>query len=270
MANNFSGDPNCVALWNFESGAFVDDSIGNNDLTNDGADEETTLFKQGSQSAKFVRNNTDVMTIADADLDEGFPWRYDDTPTEEKSYSACVWVYLNSTPSENMYIFSKYSPGDNLRVIQLFVDYGSDRLYLGAGHTSGTAVENIPHLTKLVVNRWYHIGVTYRVSDWQAVIRIWDDTAGAIHGTSTDDNFSQAIDNMDVLLSIGSRSDGSRPLDGYLDEMVFFNRVITSDEIDAIRAGTFSMGWTGKINGVTNPAKINGIAVADIAKVCGV
>ena len=29
-------------------------------------------------------------------------------------------------------------------------------------------------------------------------------------------------------------------------------------------------GWTGKINGVSSPAKINGIAVADIAKVCGV
>jgi len=29
-------------------------------------------------------------------------------------------------------------------------------------------------------------------------------------------------------------------------------------------------GWTGKIMGVTNPAKINGIAVADIEKVTGV
>lgn len=29
------------------------------------------------------------------------------------------------------------------------------------------------------------------------------------------------------------------------------------------------VGWTGKINGVTNPAKINGVAVADIAKVIG-
>ena len=28
--------------------------------------------------------------------------------------------------------------------------------------------------------------------------------------------------------------------------------------------------WLGIINGVTNPAKINGIAVADIAKVCGI
>ena len=29
-------------------------------------------------------------------------------------------------------------------------------------------------------------------------------------------------------------------------------------------------GWTGKVNGVTNPAKINGVAVANISKMMGV
>lgn len=32
MANDFSGDANCVALWNFESGTLYEDSIGSNDL----------------------------------------------------------------------------------------------------------------------------------------------------------------------------------------------------------------------------------------------
>lgn len=31
-----------------------------------------------------------------------------------------------------------------------------------------------------------------------------------------------------------------------------------------------STGWTGKVNGLTNPAKINGVAVADINKVMGI
>ena len=30
------------------------------------------------------------------------------------------------------------------------------------------------------------------------------------------------------------------------------------------------VGWTGKINGVTNPAKINGVVIANISKVMGV
>lgn len=33
---------------------------------------------------------------------------------------------------------------------------------------------------------------------------------------------------------------------------------------------TSGVGWTGKVNGITNPAKINGIAVANISKVNGV
>lgn len=33
--------------------------------------------------------------------------------------------------------------------------------------------------------------------------------------------------------------------------------------------GEAAAGWTGKMNGITNPAKINGIAVANIAKVIG-
>ena len=34
MANDFSSDSNCVALWRFESGALTADSIGTNTLTN--------------------------------------------------------------------------------------------------------------------------------------------------------------------------------------------------------------------------------------------
>jgi len=34
--------------------------------------------------------------------------------------------------------------------------------------------------------------------------------------------------------------------------------------------GEVEVGWTGKLSGVTNPAKINGIAVANIAKVNGI
>ena len=44
---------------------------------------------------------------------------------------------------------------------------------------------------------------------------------------------------------------------------------ITHAIIEVLRLSEAS-GWTGKICGVTNPSKICGIAVADIAKVCGI
>jgi hypothetical protein len=43
-----------------------------------------------------------------------------------------------------------------------------------------------------------------------------------------------------------------------------------TNTLDDMAGADLAAGWTGKINGVTNPAKINGIAVADIAKVIGV
>lgn len=51
---------------------------------------------------------------------------------------------------------------------------------------------------------------------------------------------------------------GGRKIDGLLDEGTL---------VIVVTAGP---GWTGKISGVTNPAKIMGVAVANIAKVKGV
>jgi len=33
---------------------------------------------------------------------------------------------------------------------------------------------------------------------------------------------------------------------------------------------TAAAGWTGKVNGVENPAKLNGVALSDIAKINGI
>lgn len=44
---------------------------------------------------------------------------------------------------------------------------------------------------------------------------------------------------------------------------------ITHALVEVLRAAA-AAGWTGKICGVTNPSKICGVDVADIAKVCGV
>ena len=54
MANDFSGDNSCKALWSFESGALTTDSKSTNTLTNNGADEEPTNHMEGSCGAAFV------------------------------------------------------------------------------------------------------------------------------------------------------------------------------------------------------------------------
>ena len=55
---------------------------------------------------------------------------------------------------------------------------------------------------------------------------------------------------------------------GYLRTGIRGNGI--GDTYNDFEAADLAAGWTGKINGVTNPAKINGVAVANIAKVNGV
>lgn len=53
-------------------------------------------------------------------------------------------------------------------------------------------------------------------------------------------------------------------------EWTILNAVKSTQNIVQVEWGEAVAGWTGKICGVTNPAKINGIAVANIGKVIGV
>ena len=48
-------EDNRVAVWRFEDDpGFTVDTEGTNTLTNNGVDEETTLYKQGTKCAAFV------------------------------------------------------------------------------------------------------------------------------------------------------------------------------------------------------------------------
>ena len=76
MANDFSGDGACVALWRFESGALTTDSIGTNTLTDvNTVGTETTDYQEGSACADIERDNSELFSIDDTDLDSGFPYK---------------------------------------------------------------------------------------------------------------------------------------------------------------------------------------------------
>ena len=265
--NNFSGDSNCVAVWRFEdSPGFGIDSQGSNDLTNVGADEENTYYKEGSQSASFNRAISDRMTITDANQDAGFPWRYDDGESIVKDFSICGWFRLKTVPydySSSYYIFSKYSLS-SARVFGIWIADTDNKIKLAMGWNNGETYEEAPFGTACVINRWYHFGITYDSATKFGRIRMWDDTAQALLDSDKTNTYANATDACDVGLTIGTRDDAGRPFDGYIDELVVFNRVITIDEIDDIRNQIYSTGWSYTINGITSFSKINGILISNI------
>ena len=237
MANDFSGDSNCVALWRFEDGALTVDSIGTNTLTAVGVPTaDTSIYKEGGASVNY---NSTYHGIFDADLDTGFPLKNGDT---NKKISVCFWVRFTNLPGTGLqtYLFSKWKVANQRSIlIQCYNDGASSRFYLSIGSDAGD--EFVDHGSALSAEVWYHIGVTYQDSDKSYKIRIWDDNAGAllggaeVSGNTTNDI---RVSTDPVRIAYPSPYDWQ----GKIDEMVVFNRILTSDEIDQIRAGTYGAG----------------------------
>lgn len=239
MANDFSADANCIALWRLESGApFVLDSKGGNDLTNVGVDEDAVNFKEGACSGLFVRVNGDRMYITDANTDAGFPLRSDAAST---SFSFAKWIKLTAI-GLTQYILCKTGAA-GVRQMILFVDSANKvQLYVSV---DGTAWANYNHASALAANTWYHVAVTHNHADHAYRIRIWDDTAGAILGVDkTGNTVHPFLSNANFYLGYSSTI---LTLGGNEDEVVAFNDVLSVAEIDAIRAGTYGAAVGGAV-----------------------
>jgi len=237
MANDFSADVNCKALWNLESGAvpFLADSKGSNTLINSGMSEDTSDYKQGSCSALFETGVGDDAFVYDADLDAGFPYKNGDT---NKKISMCFWIKPTGS-GENRIPMNKGSSSDKTIRIELTT---SDVIRLCLS-TDGGSWTNYAHGTALTSGRWYHVAVTYEYvgANGNYRIRIWDDTAHAIVGV--DATGSDAIDtHVDAASFFLGYPSATYDLNSRLDEFVVFNDILSVDEIDQIRGGTYGGG----------------------------
>lgn len=232
MANDFSGDANCIALWRMESGALTADSKGGNTLTNSGVAEDLVNFKEGACSGAFVQATNDNMTIADADLDSGFPLKNGEA---NLTFSIALWFKLSSI---NIYHFliNKGVSTPN-RCVNIYVD-NTNKLRFAISDNGSTSTYYI-HASALQSGRWYHLGITRDgVNPYPYRIRIWDDTAGAILGVDkTGNSIIPFINNVDLYLGYTANS-----LNGNEDEVLIFNDVLSIAEIDAIRQGTYGGG----------------------------
>lgn len=236
MANDFSGDANCVALYRFESGALTTDSKGTNTLTSNGTPvSDTTNYKEGSGSVDFEASDTgDYFSRADADLSSDFPFK---SGTSNTTFSFVFWYKAETLSGA---VVSKYSATSGGRSLEIRPATSIDLLL---GYNSGNSVETISHASALSTGRWYHVGVAVDGATGNYRIRIWDDTAGAILGTDKTGTAANALYLNTRVFAIGSRA-GSPWLDGLLDEVAVFNDVLSATEIDAIRAGTYAAGST--------------------------
>jgi hypothetical protein len=250
MANTFSGDSNCYAVWNFESGALTTDSKSTNTLTNyQTVAEETGDYKQGSCCASFDGGSRQLYR-ADTDLSAGFPLKSGDT---NKKISVVFWIYLLALPeaSQSFYIVDKYGVAGNTRSlgISVYNNAGTYELRVRFGITSGTSSELWTAFSGLAIYTWYHIGITYDDAAKGYTGVLWDTTPTAHKHVLTAGNITNniSITTADWCIS-GIPDRNSSFANMRLDECVVFNDILSGAEIDAIRGGTYAVSAATPIN----------------------
>ncbi len=238
VGNNFVSDPNCVALWRFESGKITTDSVGTNTLQNHGVTTNTTDKKEAAGSGNFEATEKDYLWIADASLSPKFPFS---GPAAPKAISVAFWMKLESLPLVDFTYdpFSKVDSAKDLATFTTMVDpVGHIGFFIGTA--TGKKYEDSWVAEQLATAKWYHVVVTYRDSDKSYQINVWSAEAGTIFAEKTGTLANNiTITDADVYLGARQGLPENRFFDGLLDEMVVFNDVLTPDEIGKIRAGTY-------------------------------
>lgn len=242
-ANDFSGDPNCKALWSFENGALTTDSIGSNTLTNTGVAADTVNYKEKLASGDWERDESDKMTITDASLDAGFPLKNGDT---NKKISVACWFKLEAAVNAAIHpLFAKEAALKYSFKVYVYGQAANQfKPYFAIGTSSGSSWESKVMNQLLDAANWYHVAVTFQDSDKSWHVRLYDLTNTTQYdwtGTATNN-----INVEDAGVTIGNSSIGER-YDGLIDEMVIFNDILTSDEIDQIRDGSLGAAASGQV-----------------------
>ena len=247
MANDFSLDSRCVALWRFENGALTADSKGTNTLTAVATPvADLADFKEGAACADLEYNDGDYFTIPDASLDAGFPLKSGDTV---KKLTWCAWIKQESQPSSIAYIIAKY---DITNKRSLAITTVSNALRILWGYSPGTAAQSID--TDIAINNgeWYWIGMRVDGVAKTLDVIVYRANTGVTYTYSTTPTDELYVTN--TAFTIGARDgDTTFRWDGRIDEVVIFNDLLTTTEMDKVRKGTFPFGYEGQVSLTLTP-----------------
>lgn len=212
---------NLVSYWKMEeaSGNRAD-AHGSNTLT----DNNTVTSGTGKidTAADFERTNSERLTIADASQ-TGLDFTGD--------FSASVWVNLEAALDGTLIeynLISKYRPTGNQRSYSFNYTWngGTPRLQFvsstnGAGASVGSANVTLSAAT------WYHLVFIYTASAGSVEFFVDGSSIGS------DTALGTSIFNGTADFEIGAQN-AAFFVDGLIDEVAVWSRVITSDEVAEI------------------------------------
>jgi len=130
-------------------------------------------------------------------------------------------------------LFEKSATNKNVFTLYLQCNLaGNFKIAFSIGVNTGITWEGTGGQTTYAAGQWYHVGATYQDSDKSWHIRIYDANTGAVADTTG--NMTNNINIEDSGVTLGNNYISQR-FDGLIDEMVIFNDILSSQEIDDIR-----------------------------------
>jgi hypothetical protein len=227
MANDFSGDSNCLCDFPFEDADIVDDALDKQgDLTDmNTVTHDTAEYWQGACSAYLDDGNNEYFKLTQANMSSDFPLKHGASDTT-LSFTG-LYRFDDATANQ---IFVSAGASNGGAYVYLASDKVSFRVY-----DSNDDYDTADHASALSDDTWYLIALTYDMSDNSYRIRIINVETQSVVGTDKTGTFSKTLHAGANDLLIGNTWN----TDYNLDATQWFKDILTTDEIDQIAAGTF-------------------------------
>lgn len=220
MANEvYKDDANLISLWLFEGNG--DDYKNNNDLAPGAAPDYPADAQEGLQSADFTP--TDWLTVANTDGNiEG-----------DTDWSCCFWWKGDGEAAQETIFYVLEDEGDGIEIVK--ITPGNE---LQVSNIVGWAWKTQASASAMSQDgtTWQHWAITFDANGGTG------GTTGLfniyLNGNTTPDASGDADPGgaiaVNETLYVGASDDQSAPADGHLDELAFFDRILTANEVNNI------------------------------------
>lgn len=156
------------------------------------------------------------------------------------SLSIAVWVKFNSVSSTYQTIAGKWRVGTEQQFLVQLDSNNKIGFWTGNGNSAGSVLESAATVSS---NTWYYIVATVSGTSKNLYI----------NGTLSNSGTGIAIGTSTIEFTVGSKRYNGGPyfeyLDGFVDDLRLYNRVISGTEITALASGSHtSATWTAGAN----------------------
>lgn len=239
-----------VAYWSLdEASGTRSDSHGANDLT----DNNTVTAEAAKQSngALFVAANSEYLSIADNAALSG----------SDRDFMLCGWVLLNSYPGATFGIIGKGTGVSNASgEYYLRYNHGSTAFQWRCFTGSASATLSDPTPAP-ALETWYFIELWHDSTNNQIGIRV-------NRGVGDTTPFAGPVANTTGAFRMGQDPSGANHFDGVMDEWGFWDRILTSAELDELYNSGAGVSYAD-IAGGGGPETYTGTGVATLPGLTG-